>query len=237
MVDKSTRRVAAMFAQISPRYDLLNHLLSVGVDRCWRWWTTRHVRAVPGEPILDVCSGTGDLALAYLRQTAGQCPVVATDVCLEMLALGRRKFRQRRVAALARSVVADTQRLPLADNTFGVVCVAFGLRNVADTDRGLAEMTRVARPGGRVAILEFSKPKNVLFRSLYYAYFRYVLPIVGQAVARNTLGAYQYLPDSVMEFPEGQALVDRMTANGLVEVRAHRLTFGIATLYVGTKMT
>jgi len=235
MVDKSTGRVAAMFAQISPRYDLLNHLLSLSVDRWWRRRTVRTAAPDGPAPILDVCSGTGDLAITYGRRGGSPCPIVATDICHKMLVLAGAKFRRAGLADRVRTVVADTQRLPFDNDLFQIVCVAFGLRNLADTDAGLAEMARVTRPGGRVAILEFSKPTNPLFRFIYYAYFRIVLPIVGQMIARNTYGAYRYLPDSVMEFPDGQALVDRMRLAGLSDVQAHRLTFGIATLYVGSK--
>ena len=132
-------------------------------------------------------------------------------------------------------IEGDAQRLPLPDSTFGVVAVAFGLRNVADTTRGIDELIRVARPGGRVAILEFSRPRGAILGRLYLGFFRHVLPRVGQAVAPNTFNAYRYLPESVLQFPDGQAMVDLLTARGLVGVVPHPLTFGIATLYVGTR--
>src|SRR5207248_1842422 len=127
------------------------------------------------------------------------------------------------------------QRLPLPDDEFGVVTVAFGLRNVADTVRGIDEMVRVARPGGKVAILEFSRPRGPILGRLYLAFFRHVLPRVGQALSPNSYDAYSYLPASVLQFPDGQEMIDLLAARGLVEVRQHPLTFGIATLYVGTK--
>jgi demethylmenaquinone methyltransferase/2-methoxy-6-polyprenyl-1,4-benzoquinol methylase len=132
-------------------------------------------------------------------------------------------------------VEADAQRLPFADGTFQITTAAFGLRNIADTDRGLAEMVRVTQPGGRLAILEFSRARGWLFGRLYRWYFRWVLPFVGQTISRSKDNAYRYLPASVQEFPDGEALAERLRGHGLVDVRWHPLTFGIATLYVGRK--
>lgn len=223
-----------MFGEIAPRYDLLNHLLSAGIDRRWRTKTVRRVPAEGTAPILDLCTGTGDLALAYARATEGRVPIFGADFCHEMLT--RADVKAQRDAATPLSFVeADAQRLPFADETFQLVTVAFGLRNVTDTDRGLAEMTRVCRPGGRVAVLEFSLPEQPLLRSVYGWYFRRVLPRIGQLLARNRQSAYNYLPESVQEFPSGEALAARMRAAGLSRVEFERLTFGVATLYVGTK--
>jgi demethylmenaquinone methyltransferase/2-methoxy-6-polyprenyl-1,4-benzoquinol methylase len=154
-----------------------------------------------------------------------------------MLLPARTKTHRRGAEDRIRYVEADAQRLPFPDDTFQLTAVAFGLRNVTDTDRGLAEMVRVTRPGGRVAILEFSRPRHWLFGRLYRAYFRWVLPAVGQLISRSRDHAYNYLPASVLEFPDGEALADRLRAHGLTDVRWHPLTFGIATLYVGTKGT
>jgi demethylmenaquinone methyltransferase/2-methoxy-6-polyprenyl-1,4-benzoquinol methylase len=224
-----------MFGEIAPRYDLLNHLLSLNVDRYWRWRCVRAVRPSGADPILDVCTGTGDLAFAFLKQTRGETNVVAADFCEEMLEIGRRKQGRRRHADKISFVVADTQQLPFDADTFQVVSVAFGLRNVADTDRGLREMTRVCRPGGRVAVLEFSTPQRQPFKACYGWYFRHILPRLGQWLARNDHDAYAYLPDSVGEFLQGQALARRMQAAGLTNVSVRPLSFGIATLYVGIK--
>ena len=232
-VDKSGQRVRRMFASIADRYDLLNHLLSLNIDRRWRRFTTRAVPPLPGVPILECCTGTADLALAYDRAAKGRCPILGADFCRPMLAHGLRKVR--RAGARIHLVEADAQRLPLPDNTFGVVAVAFGLRNVADTIRGLDEMIRVAKPGGSVAILEFSRPTNSILGRLYLAFFRHILPRVGQAIAPNEDKAYAYLPTSVLQFPEGQAMLDLMASRGLTDVREHRLTLGVATLYVGVK--
>jgi demethylmenaquinone methyltransferase/2-methoxy-6-polyprenyl-1,4-benzoquinol methylase len=234
-VDKSGPRVRRMFGSIARRYDLLNHLLSLNIDRRWRRFTTRAVPPEAGVPVLDCCTGTADLAIEYDRAASGRAPIVGTDFCRPMLEIGRHKVRKRGAAGRIALVEADTQELPLPDDTFGVVTVAFGLRNVADTARGLDEMIRVARPGGHVAILEFSRPRHPLLGRLYMLFFRRILPRVGQTIAPNDFDAYEYLPSSVLQFPEGQAMLDLMAARGLTELRQHPLTLGIATLYVGTK--
>jgi demethylmenaquinone methyltransferase/2-methoxy-6-polyprenyl-1,4-benzoquinol methylase len=234
-VDKSSDRVRRMFGQIAGRYDFLNHLLSLGIDHYWRRRTVRLVRPEGPLPILDVCTGTGDLALAYDRAAGGRTPIVAADFCHEMLAIGREKAQKAGAAPRITFIEADAQSLPLPGDAFQIVCVAFGLRNVADTDRGLAEMARVCAPGGQVAVLEFSTPARQPFRSAYGWYFRHVLPRIGGLLARNSGGAYEYLPTSVGEFPQGAALLDRMRVAGLTDLRCYPLTLGVATLYVGTK--
>ncbi len=235
LLDKREPRIRRMFGNIAPSYDLLNHLLSLNIDRYWRWRTTRLVPPVSGAPILDLCTGTGDLALAYDRAAGQQCPVVGADFCHEMLVLAGRKTQHRGAADRIRFLEADAQQLPFPDDAFQITTVAFGLRNVTNTDRGLAEMVRVTRPGGRVAILEFSRPRHWLFGRLYRFYFRYLLPFIGQAISRSKDNAYGYLPASVLEFPDGEALAERLRGHGLTDVRWYPFTFGIATLYVGTK--
>lgn len=224
-----------MFGEIAGRYDFLNHLLSLGIDLHWRRRTVRMVPPAPAAKILDLCTGTGDLALAYLRAGNSAARIVGADFCHEMLVLGHAKACRAGGNGQVNFVEADAQRLPLPDDYFDIVCVAFGLRNVTDTDRGLAEMARVCRPGGQVAVLEFSQPRRQPMRAMYGWYFRHVLPRVGQALARNRHGAYNYLPASVGEFPSGDALAERMRAAGLRDVRYYPLTFGVATLYVGVK--
>lgn len=235
-VDKSGPRVRQMFGEIAGRYDLLNHLLSLNVDKYWRRQTVKRVPVKPGARVLDVCTGTGDLALAYHRASGGKAAIVAADFCHEMLEIGRRKSISVGAEGACVFVEADTQQLPLPSDSFDIVCVAFGLRNVADTNLGLAEMARVCAPGGRVAVLEFSMPESGPLRAAYGAYFRHVLPRVGQMLARNRHSAYEYLPSSVGEFPQGEQLVERMRAAGLANVSHRALTFGVATLYVGEKM-
>ena len=234
-VDKSGDRVRDMFAQISGRYDLMNHTLSGGVDVWWRRVTVKTVAPatggpLAGRPILDACCGTGDLAIAYAKAT--DAPVVGTDFTHEMLTLAGDKQPSGRRVTYAE---ADTQRLPFASDTFQIVSVAFGLRNVSDTDAGLRELTRVTAPGGRVAVLEFSRPRGAVMGRVYPLYFKHVLPRVGQFFVRNNRDAYEYLPESVGQFPDGEALCDRMRAAGLREVTHRPMTFGVCTLYVGRK--
>lgn len=246
VVDKSGDRVRQMFGEISGRYDFLNHLLSGGTDYYWRWRTVRAVPPRGDAPILDVCTGTGDLAIAYWKKGRGEVPVFGADFTPEMLEIARKKFATTKSKIAQSSLAAsrtagitfqeaDTQALPFDDNQFQIVSVAFGLRNVSDTRLGLKEMIRVCQPGGRVAVLEFSLPGNRLLRGLYLWYFRHVLPKIGQLLARNRQSAYNYLPASVSEFPYGQQLADIMTDCGLTNVTWTPLTFGVATLYLGEK--
>ncbi len=235
-VDKSNSRVQEMFRQIAPRYDLMNHLLSLNVDRYWRWRAVRRMKIEPGHPVLDTCTGTGDLALAVAKKSPDSVDVVGSDFCHAMLEIARDKrktsaFQDRNIDFLE----ADSQALPFSDDKFQVVSVAFGLRNVADTDLGLREMTRVCRPGGQVMVLEFSRPRIIGLRQAYGFYFSHILPKIGQWMARNDKSAYKYLPESVGQFPDGQALADRMTAAGLTDVKFTSLTCGVATIYEGTK--
>ena len=234
-VDKSGERVRRMFGEIATRYDLLNHLLSLNVDKYWRWYTVRKVPPRGTSAILDVCTGTGDLALAYRRKADAAAQVIGSDFCHPMLVIGDAKSRRGAMSDGIAFAEADAQQLPFPDATFQIVSVAFGLRNVSDTDRGLREMTRVCEAGGHVAILEFSMPTWQPFKAIYGWYFRYVLPKIGQLLARNKQDAYNYLPQSVGEFPQGGALAERMRTAGLHDVRFYPLTFGVATLYVGKK--
>ena len=234
-VDKSGHRVRAMFSSIAGRYDFLNHFLSLNIDKGWRRFTTLTVPPEPGVPVLDCCTGTADLAMAYDRAGKGASPVVGTDFCHEMLAVGVKKVRKAGASSRVTLIEGDTQRLPVPGDTFGVVTVAFGLRNVADTARGLDEMIRAAKPGGKVAILEFSRPRGKVLGPVWTAFFKRILPRVGQALAPNEHDAYAYLPNSVMQFPDGQAMLDLMAARGLIDARQYPLTFGVCSLYVGTK--
>jgi demethylmenaquinone methyltransferase / 2-methoxy-6-polyprenyl-1,4-benzoquinol methylase len=234
-VDKSSDRVRQMFGRIAGRYDFLNHLLSLGIDHYWRWRTVRLVPPVGPLPILDVCTGTGDLALAYDRAAGGKNHIVAGDFCLPMLEIGRQKAVKVGADSRIEFIEADAQALPVPTGAFQIVCVAFGLRNVADTDLGLAEMARACAPGGNVAVLEFTTPTWQPFKAIYGWYFRHVLPRLGRLFARNSGDAYEYLPTSVGEFPQGEALAERMRAAGLTDVWRYPLTLGVATLYVGKK--
>ena len=239
-VDKSGDRIRRMFGGIAPRYDLLNHTLSGGVDTYWRARTVRIVKPEGTSPILDLCTGTGDLAFAFARAGRNAVSVTGADFTPEMIELANEKLRKAEAAGkaprgLMKFVVADAQDLPFESNSFQIVSVAFGLRNVADTMRGLREMVRVCQPGGRVAVLEFSKPRNRAFNAVYQAYFRTVLPRIGQVVSGSRDLAYEYLPQSVAEFPCGEELTGMMEQAGLEDVKFKPMTFGIATLYWGRK--
>lgn len=229
-VDKSGTKVRGMFAEIAPRYDLVNRLLSGGIDVWWRHVTVRRAPPPTAGAILDVCTGTGDLALAYAAKAGPLVRIVASDFCRPMLDRGVEKSRQTGLPV--EWVEADAMELPFPTASFDLVTVAFGLRNIADTARGLGEMARVCRPGGTLGILEFSLPRNRLIRNGYLWYFRRVLPFLGNAVARNRSDAYTYLNKSVEEFPAGEALATLVRAAGFDHVEIVPLTFGIATLFV-----
>jgi demethylmenaquinone methyltransferase/2-methoxy-6-polyprenyl-1,4-benzoquinol methylase len=232
-VDKSNERVRKMFGEIAPKYDRMNHLLSMNVDRYWRWRTVRKLTPNLVDPILDVCTGTGDLAFAFHKYTQGKVSVIGADFCAPMLDIAREKGKQS--GRPVEFVEADAQDLPFEDNRFQIVSAAFGLRNVADTNLGLRELTRVCKSGGKVAILEFSVPRYQPLKGLYGWYFKNVLPRIGQMLARNNSSAYNYLPESVGEFPCYEALTQRMIEAGCSSAKFYPLTGGIATLYVGEK--
>jgi demethylmenaquinone methyltransferase/2-methoxy-6-polyprenyl-1,4-benzoquinol methylase len=222
-----------MFAEIAPRYDLVNRMLSGGIDVWWRHVTVSRAPPPASGAILDVCTGTGDLALAYRAKAGPDVRVVASDFCRPMLDRGIEKAA--RTSAAVEWVEADALALPFLTASFDLVTVAFGLRNIADTSGGLAEMARVCRPGGRLAILEFSLPRFAPVRAAYLWYFRNVLPLLGNAVARNASNAYTYLNKSVEEFPSGERLADLVRAAGFDRVEMLPLTFGIATLTIATR--
>jgi demethylmenaquinone methyltransferase/2-methoxy-6-polyprenyl-1,4-benzoquinol methylase len=235
-VDKSNSRVREMFGQIAPRYDLMNHLLSLNIDRYWRLRAVRRLRIQPDAPVLDMCCGTGDLSIAIANRSPKSVGVIGSDFCEEMLEIARVKCADRdKPSARINFLEADSQSLPFDTDTFQCVTVAFGLRNVADTDQGLREMVRVCKLGGQVMVLEFSRPRLWGLRQVYGFYFRNVLPRIGQWFAQNDKSAYKYLPESVGQFPDGQSLADRMTAVGLTNVSFTPLTLGVATIYEGFK--
>jgi demethylmenaquinone methyltransferase / 2-methoxy-6-polyprenyl-1,4-benzoquinol methylase len=225
--------VRSMFAAVAPRYDLLNHLLSVGFDIRWRHATVRAlgpVLAKPSSVVADLCCGTGDLALALRRASAGE--VLGTDFCRPMLQRAREKS-----ARLGRSTVfleADTLRLPFRNASLDALTIAFGFRNLANYRRGIQEMRRVLRPGGMVAILEFSHVNWPVFGPLFRAYFRRVLPRLGAWIS-GVQGPYQYLPDSVLRFPDQEALADLLREEGFSGVRYRNFTGGVAALHLGEK--
>ena len=230
-VDKSSSRIRQMFGEIAGRYDFMNHFLSAGTDVYWRWQAVRMSGPFNNSPILDVCTGTGDLAFAFRRKLKVGATVFATDFTHGMLKLAEEKKANRDVVFLE----ADTLSLPFPSDKFQVVSVAFGLRNVSSTIGGLKEMTRVCEPGGKVLVLEFSLPDNRLLSSVYQWYFRNILPRLGQLLVRNRQAAYEYLPQSVSEFPSGSQLTGIMEEAGLVNTSFRKMTSGIATVYIGNK--
>jgi len=220
-----------MFSAIAPRYDLLNRLLSAGRDRVWRREAIRATRLPSGGRLLDVCTGTADMAL----EAARQCPhavIVGVDFSGPMIDLGLKKVASAGAADRVRLSVAPAEALPFPDGTFDAVTVAFGLRNVPDRLQALAEMRRVLRPGGRAVVLEFTIPPGWLFRAAYRWYFHRILPLVGGLVSGHP-SAYAYLPASVAEFPTPQVLVTWMEDAGLRDVSFRLLTCGIVTIHVG----
>ena len=222
-----------MFGGIAGRYDLLNHLLSANIDRRWRRLVAQTLRPALGQDcfVLDVACGTGDLALAII-EVAPAARVVGADFCRPMLELASRKAA--RAGRSVPFVEGDALRLPFADGTFDAATIGFGLRNLSSVGGGLAELFRVLRPGGVVAILEFSRPVVPGFRALFQFYFSRVLPLIGGAVS-GSRGAYEYLPDSVLRFPDQERLAGMMRGAGFEEVGFKNLTGGIAALHTGTR--
>jgi len=231
MVDKTPLKIRSMFDQISPRYDFLNHLLSLNSDVLWR----RRAAELCGgaKRVLDVCSGTGDMAMEIHRRWGAE--VVGSDFAYRMLEIGRAKAARKAVGDRVRFQQADTLRLPYKDGSFDASTVAFGIRNVVDTERGLAEMTRVIRAGGRVVILEFTLPENALLRRGYLAYFGHVLPTIGRMIARSEIDAYKYLPDSVARWPRPEELKAMMQRVGLRDVSYDLVFGGVAAIHTGLK--
>jgi demethylmenaquinone methyltransferase/2-methoxy-6-polyprenyl-1,4-benzoquinol methylase len=234
-LDKSGTAIRDMFAGVAPRYDLLNHLLSASLDVVWRRRAAAALGLPAGARVLDLCCGTGDQALALGRRGLR---VAAADFCVPMLALARRKFVPRREArggaprrGLA-PLAADALALPFPPGGFDGATVAFGLRNVADLDRALAELAAALRPGGRLAALEFAIPRPRLLRALYLFYFRRLLPRIGRLLSPRG-SAYTYLPSSVLEFPQREELLARMAAAGFGDLSWRDLAGGAVCLYVG----
>lgn len=222
-----------MFAAIAGTYDPLNHFLSFNQDKAWRKAAVEAAGARPGDLVLDVCTGTGDLAMELSRAVGPAGRVVGTDFCEAMVRLGLPKVESER--APVRLGVADTLRLPFRDATFRAVTVGFGIRNVADLEGGIREMARVTAPGGRIAILEFTQPSNPLFRFVYYVYFLIILPILGNLVTGGKRNAYGYLPRSVLKFPDRDRLRRIVEGCGLRDVHVVARSLGIITIHVGTR--
>jgi demethylmenaquinone methyltransferase/2-methoxy-6-polyprenyl-1,4-benzoquinol methylase len=226
-------KIQQMFSAIAPRYDLLNRMLSFGIDRRWRKKAVSFLNYQGGSRILDVATGTGDVALEIARATPPSVRITGADFCMEMVDRGKVKAAASPFAGRIDFQVAPCEELPFQDNTFDSVTIAFGIRNVVDRHIGLAEMGRVLNPGGRIIILEFSTPRSALFRQIYYFYFRKLLPMIGGIFSRYN--AYKYLPHSVLEFPSTEEFYRMIVEAGFHNIQVHELTFGIASIYVGEK--
>lgn len=230
--DKTPDRIAGMFNAIAPRYDVLNHVLSAGIDKRWRARAIRSLHLTGRETVLDACTGTADVALQ--ARAAGAARVVGVDFAGVMLSLGKRKVDAAGEASRIALVRGDAMQLPARDGSADAVTVAFGIRNVQRPEVACAEMARTLRPGGRLAILEFGVPRIPGLSALYLWYFRCVLPRIGRAVSGHN-AAYSYLPASVGTFPPPREFMGILTAAGFTDVRADPLTFGIVYLYTARK--
>jgi demethylmenaquinone methyltransferase / 2-methoxy-6-polyprenyl-1,4-benzoquinol methylase len=233
-IDKRPTRVAAMFDAIAARYDLLNRLLSAGIDRRWRRRAIRSLMLTGRESVLDVCTGTADVALTAVEAQPGAARVVGIDFSGEMLRLGARKVRDQGQARRILLGRGDATRLPIRTASVDAATVAFGIRNVEDPARGVAEMYRTLAPGGRLAILEFSIPSSALVRAVYLPYFRYVLPRIGRLVSGHG-SAYTYLPASVGSFIPPGTMLAMLASCGFHDVQATPLTLGIVMLYTARR--
>lgn len=231
--DKAPAKISGMFDSIAPRYDLLNRTLSLGLDQRWRRRAVSALALQPGARVLDLCAGTADVALA-VAERHGDASVVGVDFSSAMLAIGLRKVRASGTAGRIRLVRGDAAMIPLASASCDAATIAFGIRNVARPEQALAELARVLRPGGRLAILEFGQPRIPGIRTLYLWYFRYLLPLIGRFVSRHQ-SAYSYLPASVGAFPAPPEFARMIERHSFVSVQAVPLTAGIVYLYVADR--
>lgn len=232
--DSSAKKeqVAKMFDNISGRYDFLNHFLSLGIDILWRRKAILLLKDIQPKVILDVATGTGDFSIEALSLRPQK--VVGVDISAGMLEMGRKKMREKGFDQVIELVLADSEKLPYADNYFDAAIVAFGVRNFENLERGLGEMLRVIKPGGRIVILEFSRPAKFPMKQLYKVYFTAILPVIGRLISRDR-AAYTYLPESVQAFPDGEQFVNILAKTGYKNPQCKPLTFGISSLYWGSK--
>jgi demethylmenaquinone methyltransferase / 2-methoxy-6-polyprenyl-1,4-benzoquinol methylase len=227
------RSIREMFDAVAPRYDLLNRLLSLGIDQRWRAFAVGKLQIPEGGKVLDMATGTGDVALEIASRTPDSVSIVGEDFTQGMLIHGKEKIEKSPYRHRISLVNAPCEAIPHPSGTFDGVTIAFGIRNVVNRLAGLKEMCRVLKPGGRAVILEFSKPRSRVFKALYYFYFRRILPFLGGLLSKRS--AYQYLPDSVLEFPDQESFKALMAEAGFVDLKHYELTFGISTVYVGVR--
>jgi len=223
-------QIEEMFDDISKRYDFLNHFLSMGIDRGWRKKVIKEIKAVPHHAILDIATGTGDVAIAA---SGLDTQITGLDLSEKMLDVAREKVSKRGINNIE-LIKGDSENLPYDDATFDVVTVSFGVRNFEDLRKGLSEMQRVLKPGGKLIILEFSYPSKFPVKQLYHFYNSTLLPFFGKVISGSST-AYTYLPESVKAFPEGQNFLDLLESSGFEKTGQKRLTFGISSLYTAFK--
>ncbi len=227
-------RVGAVFDSVADRYDVMNDLMSLGIHRAWKHFTLELAAVRPGERVLDIAGGTGDLAAGFARKTGAEGRVTLSDINARMLARGRERLIDRGVTANVDFVLANAEKLPFADNSFDCITIGFGLRNITDKQGALAEMARVTRPGGRTLVLEFSKPQVPGLSTLYDLYSFSVLPRLGKVVA-NDEASYRYLAESIRMHPDQDTLTDMMRSAGFARCGYHNLTGGIVAVHRGYK--
>ena len=225
----SASPIAAMFDRISPKYDALNHLLSFNIDKVWRKKTAKAVAKSHPKTILDLATGTADLAIAVAKRNP-QAHILGMDISEKMLDIGKEKVMHQNLANQIELSLGDAAALPFEDDSFDAVTVAFGVRNFEDLGKGLSEISRVLKPGGQAVILEFSMPERFPVKQLYHFYFRRLLPFIGKLISKDN-SAYAYLPASVERFPKPKAFLELLAQHGLIRGTVRPLTFGIATLY------
>lgn len=224
--------VATMFNNISKRYDFLNHFLSLGIDKIWRRKAIKLLQEVQPKSVLDIATGTGDFAIAALKLKPEE--IVGVDISQGMLDVGIEKMKRKGVDDIISMQLGDSEKLPFDDNRFDALTVGFGVRNYENLEKGLTDMLRVLRPEGRAIILEFSKPRKFPVKQTFGFYSKRVIPFLGKTISKDKR-AYEYLPESVEAFPEGQDFLDIMTKVGYKNVDSQLVSGGIATIYWGTK--
>ena len=235
IAEESREEVWKMFDQISPKYDLVNHLLSFGIDKYWRRQLIHHLPKGEDVRLLDLATGTGDQLITIIKKAKQVNTALGLDMSLEMIRRGQRKIIDKPYAHQITLMEGDATAINLLEETVECVTMSFGIRNVTDVNKCLEECFRVLTPCGRVMILEFSLPKNRVIRGLHLFYLRHVLPNLAGWISRNRK-AYRYLNNTVESFPYGEAFCDKIKKAGFYRVKAYPLTFGIATLYVGEKL-
>jgi demethylmenaquinone methyltransferase/2-methoxy-6-polyprenyl-1,4-benzoquinol methylase len=230
--DSKKQQIEQMFDNISPKYDFLNRSLSLGIDVWWRKKMMRELKGLALNQVLDIATGTADVALATSKLKPNS--IIGVDISEGMLAVGRIKVEKKGLSSLIKLQKADSENLPFSENQFDAITVAFGVRNFENLSKGLDEMCRVLKPGGKLVILEFSRPRIFPVKQLYDFYFRYFCPWWGKVVSKDN-SAYKYLYDSVSAFPEGEHFLSIANQSGFKQLKAQRLTFGIVSLYTATK--